>query len=95
VDPEAGFAEITAMTIEMLYLTTQFQNWLDLQVARHLQAQAAKLKPASPEGIGMSGVGRPCDESDGFEAIDNAAGGAACSHEASAAPHSEKQTVDA
>ena len=34
------------MTIEFLYLTTQMQRWLNLQVARHLEAQAAKLKPA-------------------------------------------------
>jgi hypothetical protein len=31
------------MTIEILYLTTQIQRWLDLRVARHLEAQAAKL----------------------------------------------------
>lgn len=34
------------MTIEFLYLTTQMQRWLNLQVARHLEAQAARLKPA-------------------------------------------------
>jgi hypothetical protein len=34
------------MTIEILYLTTQMQRWLNLQVARHLEAQAARLKPA-------------------------------------------------
>jgi len=34
------------MTIEFLYLTTQMQHWLNLRVARHLEAQAAKLKPA-------------------------------------------------
>ena len=34
------------MTIEFLYLTTQMQRWLNLRVARHLEAQAAKLKPA-------------------------------------------------
>lgn len=34
------------MTIEILYLTTQMQRWINLQVARHLEAQAAKLKPA-------------------------------------------------
>jgi hypothetical protein len=31
------------MTIEILYLTTQIQNWLNTQVARHLAAQAARL----------------------------------------------------
>ena len=35
------------MTIEILYLTTQMQRWIDLRVARHLEAQAAKLKPAA------------------------------------------------
>jgi hypothetical protein len=34
------------MTIEIFYLTAQMQRWLNLQVARHLEAQAAKLKPA-------------------------------------------------
>jgi hypothetical protein len=34
------------MTIELLYLTTQMQRWINLRVARHLEAQAAKLKPA-------------------------------------------------
>ena len=33
------------MTIELLYLTAQMQRWLNLQVARHLEAQAARLKP--------------------------------------------------
>ena len=28
------------MTIEILYLTTQIQRWLNLRVARHLEAQA-------------------------------------------------------
>ena len=34
------------MTIELFYLTAQMLRWLNLQVARHLEAQAAKLKPA-------------------------------------------------
>ena len=33
------------MTIEIFYLTAQMQRWLNLQVARHLEAQAARLKP--------------------------------------------------
>jgi hypothetical protein len=33
------------MTIEIFYLTAQMQRWINLQVARHLEAQAAKLKP--------------------------------------------------
>jgi hypothetical protein len=32
------------MTIEIFYLTAQMQRWLNFQVARHLEAQAAKLK---------------------------------------------------
>ena len=32
-----------AMTIEILHLTAQIQRWLNLQVARHLEAQAAKF----------------------------------------------------
>jgi hypothetical protein len=31
------------MTIEILYLTTRIQQWLNVQVARHLAAQAEKL----------------------------------------------------
>ena len=34
------------MTIEILYLTAQMQRWLNVQVARHLEAQAARLKSA-------------------------------------------------
>jgi hypothetical protein len=33
------------MTVEIFYLTAQMQRWLNFQVARHLEAQAAKLKP--------------------------------------------------
>ena len=33
------------MTLEIFYLTAQMQRWLNFQVARHLEAQAAKLKP--------------------------------------------------
>jgi len=31
------------MTIEILYLTAQIQQWLNMRVARHLAAQAEKL----------------------------------------------------
>ena len=31
------------MTIEILYLPTQIQRWINERVARHLAAQAAKL----------------------------------------------------
>jgi hypothetical protein len=33
------------MTIEIINLTTQIQRWLNAQVARHLEAQAARLGP--------------------------------------------------
>jgi hypothetical protein len=31
------------MTLEILYLTAQIKNWINLRVARHLKAQAARL----------------------------------------------------
>jgi hypothetical protein len=31
------------MTIEILYLTTRIHQWLNVQVARHLAAQAGKF----------------------------------------------------
>jgi hypothetical protein len=31
------------MTAEILYLTTRIHQWLNVQVARHLAAQAEKL----------------------------------------------------
>jgi hypothetical protein len=31
------------MTFEIFHLTAQIQRWLNLQVARHLEAQAAKF----------------------------------------------------
>ena len=33
------------MTIEIIHLTTQIQRWLNAQVARHLETQAARLGP--------------------------------------------------
>ena len=36
------------MTIEILYLTTQIQRWLNARIARHLAAQAAKLDHQEP-----------------------------------------------
>jgi hypothetical protein len=39
----SGLSEDYAMTIEILYLTSQIQRWLNRSVARHLAAQAAKL----------------------------------------------------
>jgi hypothetical protein len=38
-----GLEEDTTMAIEILYLTTQIQRWINERVARHLAAQAAKL----------------------------------------------------
>jgi hypothetical protein len=38
-----GLAEDTTMAIEIFYLTTQIQRWINERVARHLAAQAAKL----------------------------------------------------
>jgi hypothetical protein len=40
---EPGPKEDCSMTIEIFYLTTQIHNWLNVRVARHLAAQAAKL----------------------------------------------------
>ena len=31
------------MTIEILYLTTQLQSWLNRQVAHYLESEAAKF----------------------------------------------------
>jgi hypothetical protein len=39
------------MTIELFYLTAQMHRWLNLQVARHLEAQATKLRPAGGAGM--------------------------------------------
>jgi hypothetical protein len=54
------------MTIEIFYLTAQLNQWLNLQVAHHLEAQAAKLKPAkgpvltkSPKARGKLGADGP------------------------------------
>jgi hypothetical protein len=90
-----GLAEDTAMTIEVFYLTTQLHHWLNLQVARHLEAQTARLQPASPEGIGMSGCNRPADQAGDPETIDDTEAGAGCSHAGSAARRRDEQTVHA
>jgi hypothetical protein len=46
------------MAIEILYLTTQMQRWINLRVARHLEAQASKLKPAERQVLlGADGPG--------------------------------------
>jgi hypothetical protein len=33
----------TAMTLEILHWTYQIKNWINIRVARHLEAQAARL----------------------------------------------------
>ena len=54
------------MNFEFFYLTAQLNHWLNLQVAHHLEAQAAKLKPAngpvltrSPRAFGKLGADGP------------------------------------
>jgi hypothetical protein len=94
------------MTIEILYLTTQMQRWINLRVARHLEAQAAKLKPTQgrvllgaygPGGsVGLDRHGLPdgaglVDESDNIGIAD----GADFSTSQAPRPDSEKQTVHA
>src|ERR1700730_17097643 len=61
-----GLAEDFAMNFEFFYLTAQLNHWLNLQVAHHLEAQAAKLKPAngpvltrSPRAFGKLGADGP------------------------------------
>ena len=96
------------MTIEILYLTTQMQRWINLRVARHLEAQAARLKSAKgrvllgADGPGGSvrldrnglpgGAGR-ADEADGIDTIQAADG--ANYPAAPMARASEKQPVHA
>ena len=45
VGPARGLEEDYAMTFQIIHLSTQIQQWLNLQVARHLAAQAEKLEP--------------------------------------------------
>ena len=97
------------MTIEILYLTTQMQRWINLRVARHLEAQAAKLKPAKgrvllgadgPGGsVRLDRNGLPdgsglADETDSIDTI-HAADGANYPAAQTALRDSEKQTVHA
>ena len=96
------------MTIEILYLTTQMQRWINLRVARHLEAQAARLKPAEGQVLlGADGPGGSvrldrnglpdgpglADESDSIDTIHAADG--ANYPAAQALRDSEKQTVHA
>jgi hypothetical protein len=78
-----------------MYLTTQFNRWLNLQVARHLEAQAARLTPASPEGIGMSGLKRGRGETGSLETVEDLATLVPYATENSAARYSDDHAVHA
>ena len=88
------------MTIEIFYFTAQMQRWLNFQVARHLEAQAAKLGADGPGGsVGLDRSGMPdgcylVDETGSIDTIH----AAACAHQSAAqmaAQGSEKQAVRA
>jgi len=88
------------MTIEIFYLTAQMQRWLNFQVARHLEAQAARLKPEGtttyPTGelgadgpggcVGLDRMGMPdgCYLVDEAESIDTMPAAAACACQSAA-----------
>jgi hypothetical protein len=76
------------MTIETLYLTAQMQRWLNVRVARHLEAQAAKIRsakgtvttlgadgPGGSVGLDRRGMPEDCsvDELEGAATMDEAA----------------------
>lgn len=76
------------MTIEILYLTAQMQRWLNVRVARHLEAQAAKIRsakgtvtalgadgPGGSVGLDRRGMPEDCsvDELEGAATMDEAA----------------------
>ncbi len=91
------------MTIEIFYLIPQMQRWLNSQVARHLEAQAAKLGADGPGGsVGLDRSGMPdgcylVDETGSIDTIDTIPA-AACAHQSAAqmaAQGSEKQAVRA
>ena len=88
------------MTIEIFYLTAQMQRWLNFKVARHLEAQAAKLGADGPGGsVGLDRSGMPdgcylVDETGSIDTIH----AAACARQSAAqmaAQGSEKQAVRA
>ena len=89
------------MTIEIFYLTAQMQRWLNFQVARHLEAQAAKLGADGPGGsVGLDRSGMPdgCYLVDETGSIDTIHAAAACARQSAAqmaAQGSEKQAVRA
>ncbi len=55
------------MTVEIFSMTAQIQRWLNFQIARHLEAQAARLKrakrtamttyPTASKDLGADGPG--------------------------------------
>jgi len=89
------------MTIEIFYLIPQMQRWLNSQVARHLEAQAAKLGADGPGGsVGLDRSGMPdgcylVDETGSIDTIHAAAACACQSAAQMAAQGSEKQAVRA
>jgi hypothetical protein len=89
------------MTIEIFYFTAQMQRWLNFQVARHLEAQAAKFGADGPGGsVGLDRSGMPdgCYLVDETGSIDTIHAATACAHQSAAqmaAQGSEKQTVRA
>ena len=89
------------MTIEIFYLIPQMQRWLNSQVARHLEAQAAKLGADGPGGcVGLDRMGMPdgcylADETESSETIHTAAACACQSAAQMGRLDSEKQAVRA
>ena len=90
------------MTIEIFYLIPQMQRWLNSQVARHLEAQAAKLGADGPGGcVGLDRMGMPdgcylVDEAESTDTIPAAVAACACQSAARLATcDREKQAVRA
>jgi len=88
------------MTIEIFYLTAQMQRWLNFQVARHLEAQAAKLGADGPGGsVGLDRRGMPdgcylVDEAESVDTVPAAVCARQCAAQ-SATRDSETQAVRA
>ena len=88
------------MTIEIFYLIPQMQRWLNSQVARHLEAQAAKLGADGPGGsVGLDRSGMPdgcylVDETESVDTVPAAVCARQCAAQ-SATRDSEKQAVRA
>jgi hypothetical protein len=58
------------MTIEILYLTAQMRHWFNLQVARHLEAQATRLSPAEGTSYPMASKDLGADGPGGSVGLD-------------------------